>query len=93
MVHPIRAGMRLVRATRPDGMPPYRIESWGRLPDDLEAEPNRLITTHAGPERIEPDSAVRWAKVTAAKPPERRFLAMGLRTGISDAGDTEFKRA
>lgn len=79
----IRPGIRLVRATRPDGVAQYRIESWGRLPDDLADEPNRWVTTHAGPERLPPDSAVRWAHTAADKPAERPFLAMGLRTGIN----------
>lgn len=83
VVHPIRPGMRLVRAIRPDGVHQYRIESWGRLPDDLDPEPNRWVTTHAGPESIDPESAVRWAKTTADKPAERPFLAMGLRTGVN----------
>ncbi|GIK15157.1 MAG: hypothetical protein BroJett003_01210 [Planctomycetota bacterium] len=81
VVHPIRPGMRLVRATRPDGVAQYRIESWGRLPDDLDAEPNRWVTIHAGPEQLPPDLAIRWAKTAADKPPERPFLAMGLRPG------------
>lgn len=79
VVFPIRPGMRLVRARRPDGTVQYRIESWGRLPDDLDVEPNRWVTTHAGPEGLPPESAILWAKTAADRPPERPFLGMGLR--------------
>jgi hypothetical protein len=81
VAYPVRPGVRLVRAMRPDGVAQYRIESWGRLPDDLAVEPNRWVTTHAGPEQLPPESAIRWAMTTADKPPERPFLAMGLRPG------------
>lgn len=79
VVYPIRPGVRLVRATRPDGVAQYRIESWGRLPDDLDIDSNRWVTTHAGPEALPPDSAINWAKTAADRPPERPFLGMGLR--------------
>jgi hypothetical protein len=75
----LRPGLRLVRVMRPDGVPQYRIESWGRLPDDLAVEPNRWVATHAGPERIDPVSAIRWAADAARKPSERPFLPMGLK--------------
>jgi hypothetical protein len=79
VMYPVRPGMRLVRTMRPDGIAQYRIESWGRLPDDLTPEPNRWITTHAGPEQLPPEAAIQWARTTADKPPERPFLGMGLR--------------
>lgn len=80
IVRALRPGMRIVRATRPDGVAQYRIECWGRLPDDLDPEPNRWITTHAGPEQVGPDAAVRWAQAAANEPAQRPFIAMGLRT-------------
>lgn len=79
VVYAIRPGMRLVRTVRPDGVTQYRIESWGRLPDDLNPEPNRWITTHAGPKQLSQEAAIRWGRTAAEQPPERPFLGMGLR--------------
>lgn len=80
VVYPLRPGFRLARAIRPDGVRQYRVESWGRLPDDLDAEPNRWITTHAGPEPLSPVSAIRWGETAVTQQPERPFIAMGLRS-------------
>lgn len=54
VVFPIRPGMRLCEPSAPMASANTALRGWGRLPDDLDPEPNRWITTHADPRQSTP---------------------------------------